>query len=111
MPQSSSVTEMNTPTSTSPHGRFWLRSPLMIVAINVAWGAGSDVDPIVMTECRASVVIPMTNDAVRTPMMRPTCCRTGVAPTRNPVFRSCEVAPAMAAAMQTTAPTPSAMGA
>ena len=44
-------------------------------------------------------------------MMRPICCRMGVAPTRKPVFRSCEVAPAIDAAMQTTAPTPSAIGA
>ena len=27
---------MKTPTSTSPHGRFWLSRPLMIVALNVA---------------------------------------------------------------------------
>ena len=44
-------------------------------------------------------------------MMRPICWYFGVAPTRKPVLRSCEVAPAMAAAMQTTAPTQSAMGA
>ena len=67
----------------------------MIVAISVACGAGSDVDPITMIRCRYSVVMPMTNDAVSTPMTRPTCCRIGVAPTRKPVFRSCEVAPAI----------------
>ena len=44
MPHSSSVTEMNTPTSTSPQGRFWLNSPLIIVDIKVACGAGSDED-------------------------------------------------------------------
>src|ERR1051325_11350980 len=48
IPHYSSVTEMNTPTRTRPQGRFWLRSPLMIVAIKVACGAGSDGDPIVM---------------------------------------------------------------
>ena len=36
MPHNSSVTEMNTPTSTSPHGRFWLSRPRMIVDISVA---------------------------------------------------------------------------
>ena len=41
-----------------------------------------------MMLCRYSVVIPMTNDAATTPMMRPTCWRIGVAPTRKPVFRS-----------------------
>ena len=66
---------MNTPTSTSPHGRFWLSRPLMIVAISVACGAGSDGDPIPITLCRYSVVIPMTSDEVRTPMISPICCR------------------------------------
>ena len=47
---------MKTPTSTRPHGRFWLSSPLMIVLISVACGAGSASDPIVMTLCRYSVV-------------------------------------------------------
>ena len=52
MPHSSSVTEMNTPTSTRPHGRFWLSSPLMIVAISVACGAASAGEPIADTLCR-----------------------------------------------------------
>src|SRR2546428_1369428 len=60
MPQSSSVTAMNTPTRTRPHGRFWLRSPLMIVDINVACGAGREVDPMVIALFRYSVVRPMT---------------------------------------------------
>src|SRR4029450_11739451 len=47
MPHSSSVIEMKTPTSTRPHGRFWLRSPLLIVDISVACGAGSAPEPIV----------------------------------------------------------------
>src|SRR3954468_4541501 len=34
----------------------------------------------------------------------------GVAPTRYPVLRSCDVPPALAAAMQTTAPTQRAIG-
>ena len=46
MPHSSSVTEMKTPTRTRPHGRFWLRSPLMIVDMSVACGAGRAADPI-----------------------------------------------------------------
>ena len=45
-PQSSSVTETNTPTSTSPHGRFWFSRPLMMVAISVACGAGTAALPI-----------------------------------------------------------------
>ena len=45
-----------------------------------------------------------------TPMMKPICCRRGVAPTMYPVFRSCDVAPAFAAAMHTSAPTQRATG-
>jgi hypothetical protein len=47
---------------------------------------------------------------VVTPTRSPICWRRGVAPTRNPVFKSCEVAPAFAAATQTMAPTMSAIG-
>src|SRR5215813_1633863 len=73
MPHSSSVTAMNTPTRTSPHGRFWLRRPRMIVDINVACGAGSEADPIDITLFKYSVVIPMTKADVTTPMTRPSC--------------------------------------
>jgi hypothetical protein len=52
MPYSSSVTEMKTPTNTRPHGRLRLSSPLMMVAISVACGAGSDVEPMPITPCR-----------------------------------------------------------
>ena len=45
-----------------------------------------------------------TPDAV-TPANRLSCCAEGVAPTRKPVLRSCDVAPALAAAIQTTPPT------
>jgi hypothetical protein len=34
-----------------------------------------------------------------------TCCARGVAPSKKPVFRSCDVAPALLEAMQTMAPT------
>ncbi len=64
---------MNTPTRTSPQGRFWLRRPLMIVDINVACGAASDCDPITNTEWRYSVVMPMMNEEASTPIMRPIC--------------------------------------
>ena len=39
------------------------------------------------------------------------CWRDGVAPRRKPVLRSCDVAPALADAMQTTAPIESATAA
>ena len=53
--------------------------------------------------CIAMMVKPMTVTETRTPMSRPTCWWNEV-PTRQPVFRSWEVAPALAAAMQTMAP-------
>ena len=37
------------------------------------------------------------------------CWTSGVAPTRKPVFRSCEVVPPFDEAMQTMAPTESAV--
>ena len=50
-----------------------------------------------------------TNTAeVSTPTSSPICCRLGVAPSKKPVLRSCEVSPAMDAAMATTHPTVSA---
>ena len=39
-----------------------------------------------------------------TPTISAICCFHGVAPMRKPVFRSCEVSPALEAAMQTTPP-------
>src|SRR5438270_11078288 len=39
-----------------------------------------------------------------TPISNPICCLRGVAPTRKPVFKSWEVLPAFAEAMQTTPP-------
>src|SRR6185503_20156219 len=56
MPHSSRTIEIDTPHNTSPHGRFWLSRPLMMVDIRVACGAGSDCDPMPITECRYSVV-------------------------------------------------------
>ena len=41
---------------------------------------------------------------MQAPMSNASCCLHGVAPIRKPVFRSCEVSPALADAMQTTPP-------
>src|SRR4029434_113811 len=46
IPHDTSAIERNTQITTNPHGRFWLRSPLMIVAINVACGAARSLDPM-----------------------------------------------------------------
>ena len=45
----------------------------------------------------------------RAPIRIETCCQRGVAPTRKPVFKSCEVVPPLEAAMQTMPPTESAV--
>src|SRR4029453_9159342 len=103
-PQSPSTIETLAPQSTSPHGRFWLSKPRMIVDISVACGAGSDCDPIFITSFRQSVVEPIPGAEKPPAMTSPICWELGVAPTRKPVFRSCDVAPAIAAAMQTTDP-------
>src|SRR6266699_2710257 len=47
----------------------------------------------------------MAKADANTPIRKPTCCRHGVAPTMKPVLRSCDVAPALAAAVETMAPT------
>ena len=39
-------------------------------------------------------VTPIANVETRTPIISASCCFHGVAPTRKPVFRSCEVSPA-----------------
>ena len=88
-----------TPTRTGAHGRFCASRPLMIVAMSVAWGAASFgppmpcASPIAYVLSSRKSVPPMTSVEVRTPMMKPICWRRGVAPTRKPVFRSCDVAP------------------
>ena len=47
---------------------------------------------------------PSTRAEARAPKRMATCWLRGVAPTRKPVFRSCELVPPLEAAMQTMAP-------
>src|SRR5258708_8905308 len=49
-------------------------------------------------------VQPIATTETATPITSANCCFAGVAPTRNPVFRSCDVLPALAEAMHTTPP-------
>src|ERR1039457_3323141 len=49
-------------------------------------------------------VKPMAMVETAMPMRKAKRCNLGVAPTMNPVFKSCEVSPASADAMQTTPP-------
>src|SRR5579864_3601582 len=53
-------------------------------------------------------VRPMAKTETSTPMIKAICWLRGVAPTRNPVLRSCEVLPALAEEMHTMPPTESA---
>src|SRR6185437_11192152 len=53
-------------------------------------------------------VPPTTNTDVITPIISASCCLEGVAPTRYPVFKSCEVPPAFDDATHTTPPMVSA---
>src|SRR5688572_31104543 len=57
----------------------------------------------------ASRIGPSTNADASAPIRMATCCRHGVPPTQNPVFRSCEVVPPFEAAMQTIPPIDSAV--
>src|SRR5690348_18432168 len=51
------------------------------------------------------MVKPMKMAEVSAPTRIANCCQRGVAPTRKPVLRSCEVVPPLEEAMQTTAAT------
>src|SRR5579885_700920 len=51
------------------------------------------------------MVRPMTRAEVRAPTRMDNCWLRGVAPTRNPVLRSCDVVPPLDEAMHTTAAT------
>ena len=73
-------------------------------------GAGSSgltPSPPSASTLRCSVWITQQTTAadVMTPIISPICWNRGVAPRTKPVFRSCEVSPAIEAAMQTAVPT------
>src|SRR5438552_11582321 len=58
----------------------------------------------------ACIVKPIASDETIAPTNNDNCWYLGVAPIRKPVFKSCDVAPALAAAIQTIPPTTSAIG-
>src|SRR5262245_48053894 len=49
------------------------------------------------------MVPPMTMAEVKAPIKMASCCHLGVAPTKKPVFKSCDVVPPLEDAMHTTA--------
>src|SRR5258708_19136009 len=93
------------PVPTSAHGSEPESTPSMTVFISVACGAGRSGEPNVKALPRSSTVPAMAQQAHAAPRNWPNCCFAGVAPTMNPVFRSCEMSPAFDAAIQTTVPT------
>jgi len=58
---------------------------------------------------KPSRIGPSTNALAAAPMSIATCWYLGVAPTRKPVFKSWDVAPAFEAAVQTMPPTDKAV--
>ena len=52
---------------------------------------------------------PSTSADANVPKRMAICCAFGVEPTRNPVFKSCDVVPPLDMAMQTMAPIESAV--
>src|SRR5947207_666828 len=97
--------ESAAPVPTSPHGSDPASTPSITVFISVACGAGSSGEPNVNALPSSRTVPAIAQHANAAPMNWPSCWRAGVAPTRKPVFKSCEMSPAFDAAMQTTVPT------
>ena len=76
-----------------------------MVFISMAWGAGISLLPKPKAWPIRITVAATAQQATDAPMSWPNCCLAGVAPTRNPVFRSWEMSPALEAAMATMVPT------
>ncbi len=74
----------------------------------MACGADSSSVPKPIVRSSSITAMQTKTAQVRTPISSPVCWRDGVAPSRKPVLRSCEVSPAIEAAMATTQPTVSA---
>ena len=93
------------PLSTRPQGSAPASTPSMMVFMRMACGAGRSREPKVQARPSRRTVAATAQQAKAAPISWPSCCRAGVAPTRYPVFRSCEMSPAFDAAMATTVPT------
>src|SRR5210317_2087306 len=96
---------MPAPIATNAQGRFWSSTPSITSFINVACGAGSSVLPKPKPLPSARTVRQTNTAEVRTPISSAVCCRRGVATSRKPVLRSCDVSPDIDAAIATTQPT------
>ena len=119
-PHSSMVMDKKAPTNTNCQSRLKLNKPLIKVAIKVPCGAGYLSLPMACwmpwETCsgegvsRICKVAPMAIEETIAPTKRAICWYFGVAPMIYPVFRSCEVAPALAAAIQIILPTTKTIG-
>ena len=78
--------------------------PSTIIFISVACGAGTSAPPYPQAAFRRYRTPPIARPDTTTPIISPICCFLGVAPSRYPVFRSCDVSPAIAATIQITDP-------
>ena len=72
----------------------------MIIFISVACGADNSVVPNPHAEFKRISTPPIASADTTEPINSPICCFLGVAPRMYPVFKSCEVSPAIAATIQ-----------
>ena len=93
-----------TPIRISDHGSSALMIPSTSIFIIVACGAGIASDPYPHALSRSCNTNPIAAAETTTPIISPICCFFGVAPTINPVFKSCEQSPAIAAMTQIIPP-------
>src|ERR1044071_384871 len=103
-PASSAQIARPAPGRTGGHGSEPASTPSITVFISVACGAGRSGEPNVKALPRSSTVPAIAQQANAAPRNWPNCWRAGVAPTSQPVLRSCEMSPAFDAAIQTTVP-------
>ena len=98
------TTAMNTPINMSGQGRFPFITPSTIIFMSVACGAASSFVPKPHALLRSTSTPPIAIAEAKAPISSPICCLIGVAPNKNPVLRSCDVSPAIAATIQMTDP-------
>ena len=104
IPKISTTIAMNAPAKTNPQGSDPPITPSIISFINIPCGAGSSSVPYPKDASNNHKIAPITSADTATPINSPICCLYGVAPTKKPVFKSCEVSPEIAAITQITVP-------
>ena len=101
----SATTATKTPTKIRVQGRVPPITPSITIFIKDACGAANCSEPNPPQELlKRYITPPIDNEETRVPIISPICCFLGVAPTIYPVFKSWEVAPAIAATIHITVP-------